>query len=578
MGVRGANVTFSSNVQALVVDIGHGYIRGGSVGECYPRSIWPSALGVGDGYDIFPLVYNSNSRYPRVKLLRHQDRDRQGRRSMMIDDRAYIRALRGTFGDPRVDDRRLINETIAMERQGGTSEFAARFGATPAHYDCWDEMNCNSLEASSCGSNNDNFNIDRVLKGLTRWNNVTSGMGEQTGGRPIFVVESNESNRKIREKQMELIMEQMNFPAVCFGQGSTLACYAFGVTNGFVIDIGAATTSFAIVEMERIVSFHEYIVGGDQVDALLHMLLSEIDSRTLQSILENPAYSMGRLTPDHINDSSLPASIATRLWQGEIASSHFHTQDLLKTLKEAVIHVAPCPIFLPNSPCASWYYDVIDALDSGWAVVDVMPQTRAWLPDGTMIVIDVNCDNDPLERVKHGAWRLPRGDHAVSKPISRNDEINLTSIKRLKNVAADSILATASEIIFDPCSVARRLPVDVGHFHGLYQSFKNMVSRHQLAGTHLIHNLIVVGGCANMFGFIDRLKYDFHLLPWDTTDGPYLRLITPMVKTNRSVASWIGGSILGSLSSMDKHWITAEEYLEHGTNICRRKGGFNLLP
>lgn len=38
-------------------------------------------------------------------------------------------------------------------------------------------------------------------------------------------------------------------------------------------------------------------------------------------------------------------------------------------------------------------------------------------------------------------------------------------------------------------------------------------------------------------------------------------------------AAWLGGSILGSLSSFSDMWVTKEEFMEHGPRIISRCSG-----
>jgi centractin len=72
----------------------------------------------------------------------------------------------------------------------------------------------------------------------------------------------------------------------------------------------------------------------------------------------------------------------------------------------------------------------------------------------------------------------------------------------------------------------------------------------------LFSNITLSGGSTMFRGFGDRLLNDMKRLgPKDTK----IRIYAP---PERKYSAWIGGSILGSLSTFKKMWITAEEYQE----------------
>ncbi|GBE59827.1 actin like ALP2a [Babesia ovata] len=588
--------SYRSAVQSLVVDIGHGYIRGGSAGESQPRCIWPSAVGGGDDYDVFPLVENSNYRCSQVRMLRRVLVNLSGDPLIEIDNNAYLRAIRGTFGDSRVPDRRLMNAAIARPSQIGYSATAVTMGITTAPRDCWDPFNCRSLSAShrKIFTKLDEVRFDRIVTGLNRWNNVSSGMGEQENARPLFVVESNQSSVAVREQQMELVMEQMNSPGIYFGQGSALACYAFGVKSGLVIDVGAATTSLGLVAEQGIYAFREHFVGGDHVDALMYMLLKECDKNTLNAVLHHPSYSLGTTLREHMNDEHLPRALATRIWQYEFDPKHFYIQEKLRALKESVIHAASSPIFSSDSPEDSRYSDIATALMPNEENAETASSAGAVLPDGTPMEIDREKRKQSQEKAKQTQEKAKQTQEKakqaknwmwpplqpISDPSHDNRESPRDSAKRLQNVAPDSVMALAAEILFDTPAIASRLPIDVGRFQGIYKSFEDMAIGEGLQSAEMFRNLVVVGGCANMPGFSQRLAHDFQHFSKEAqypVQGADYRLLNPVVKHNRSVSSWIGASILSSLSTFDTCWISSDEYREHGKNICRRKGTFNFI-
>ncbi|KAF2758161.1 actin-like protein-like protein 6A [Pseudovirgaria hyperparasitica] len=84
---------------------------------------------------------------------------------------------------------------------------------------------------------------------------------------------------------------------------------------------------------------------------------------------------------------------------------------------------------------------------------------------------------------------------------------------------------------------------------------------------HLLNNVVVTGASSFLPGFNDRLNAELQgMYP-----SPRIRLSAPGNTIERKYASWIGGSILGSLGSFHQMWISKKEYDEHGANIVEKR-------
>lgn len=76
-------------------------------------------------------------------------------------------------------------------------------------------------------------------------------------------------------------------------------------------------------------------------------------------------------------------------------------------------------------------------------------------------------------------------------------------------------------------------------------------------------NVVLSGGTTLMRGLVPRLEHE-------------LSKINPKVRTvrapdNRRYSAWIGGSILGSLSTIDSMYVTIDEYADYGGRIVNQK-------
>lgn len=62
-------------------------------------------------------------------------------------------------------------------------------------------------------------------------------------------------------------------------------------------------------------------------------------------------------------------------------------------------------------------------------------------------------------------------------------------------------------------------------------------------------------------GFPGRLNYDVSVRAPSNTK---VKVVAPILSTERRFASWVGGSILGSVGSFYDQWITHQEYTNQG--------------
>jgi actin-related protein len=81
----------------------------------------------------------------------------------------------------------------------------------------------------------------------------------------------------------------------------------------------------------------------------------------------------------------------------------------------------------------------------------------------------------------------------------------------------------------------------------------------------LYGNIVLSGGTTMFPGIADRLQREVTLLAPSTMK---IKIIAP---PERKSSTWIGGSILASLSTFQHMWISKEDYDESGPTIVHRK-------
>jgi centractin len=80
----------------------------------------------------------------------------------------------------------------------------------------------------------------------------------------------------------------------------------------------------------------------------------------------------------------------------------------------------------------------------------------------------------------------------------------------------------------------------------------------------LFANIVLSGGSTCFHGYGDKLLHELKTCVRDQK----IKIYAP---PERKYSTWIGGSILASLSTFKKMWVSAEEYAEYGPSIVHRK-------
>jgi len=132
-----------------------------------------------------------------------------------------------------------------------------------------------------------------------------------------------------------------------------------------------------------------------------------------------------------------------------------------------------------------------------------------------------------------------------------------------QSIALDSEQISPIEIMFQPS-----LDDTTTSCEGVPQSVSTCLNRcaKQLQ-KGLMANIIVAGGTTTMPQFMNRMASEIaHLLPGEFTQVPQMK------PDQRQFSVWIGGSILGNLSTFERLWVSATEYAEDSSAAIHRLG------
>jgi len=117
----------------------------------------------------------------------------------------------------------------------------------------------------------------------------------------------------------------------------------------------------------------------------------------------------------------------------------------------------------------------------------------------------------------------------------------------------------APEVLFHPELIGEE-------YAGTHECLVNSIQRTDLDLRKTLYGNIVLAGGSTLFpGFGDRLLNEVkHLAPKDIK----IKISAP---PERKYSTWMGGSILASLTTFKRMWISADEWEEDGAQVIHRK-------
>eukprot|EP01084_Bolivina_argentea_P231101 389812_1 len=103
--------------------------------------------------------------------------------------------------------------------------------------------------------------------------------------------------------------------------------------------------------------------------------------------------------------------------------------------------------------------------------------------------------------------------------------------------------------------------------------FEGIVERMKLELRNLTSGQLLIDGYLREYNKNKMLYDDVVNIIYKNMDAiyPAIRPIKIIAPSERKYSTWIGGSILSSLSTFDEMWITKSEYDECGPSIVHRK-------
>ena len=399
-----------------------------------------------------------------------------------------------------------------------------------------------------------------------------SSLNSQLHHHPLLLVERSYNPPPLRQALLELCMEELQMPAVFLGRDATLACYACGRTTGTVVDIGYSGTTVTPV--------HEGYVEPKGIRRL------PVGTRHMDdAICNNLDVLWNNKTPTTTPASSLPFVPYYQVQKYKRRADDIHTLTRLAVAQQcreegsgaAVLAVSDPGFTAPSKP-----FELPDG-----TIVDIPANQRFTVPN---VVFGQKDDGGVREEELAKLQKLltTRIQQADAQDVD-NDEDKEYFEQQYSEGASVGLLKRRQDAVKRKTSFSttwKHLQKACSPFlqaqqqdHLTSSPIPAMICEAAFAcdrdqQASLLGNVVLAGGGACL-GPTESALPDFVREHTETiihshTPGWRVKVLSPNM-AERSVCSWLGGSILGSLGTFHDMWITKKEYDEWGSAIVNRK-------
>ncbi|KAJ5076509.1 actin-7-related [Anaeramoeba ignava] len=161
---------------------------------------------------------------------------------------------------------------------------------------------------------------------------------------------------------------------------------------------------------------------------------------------------------------------------------------------------------------------------------------------------------DIKEKICYVAYNFDEEMNKEQKSIESNYELPDGNILTIGNERF-----RCPEALFNPSFMGREE-------YGIHEFiFGSIIKCDNDVQRDLFGNIVLSGGSSLFPGFAERIEAEMRML------APPSMRIQIVAPPERKYSVWIGGSILGSLSTFQQMWVIREEYEEFGSSIVLKK-------
>lgn len=417
-----------------------------------------------------------------------------------------------------------------------------------------------------------------------------SALGSNPENHPFLLAERSYNPPPLRQQIIECLFEEMRMPAVFLARDATLACYACGRTTGTVVDIGYGGTTVTPV-------YEGYVEQkGIRRSPIGTLELDQRIVKTLDHFAKKPFLPLYQVRRPGREKRADPFHLLARLHTAQQCREE-GAGAAVDTTNTAVAFAAPNAAFeLPDgqkvkipSPHRFAIANLLLGEDDDSAkhreeVCEARKKTFSdFITTASQYEEDTGDDDEtpqfteaaavgisapatrrgrrPSKRKSAAATAAAEAATASAKAAAEEEKKKRRSFKHRNLQKACAPYLQAQLDFLTPAPLASMV---------CDAAFR--CDRDQQA--QLLGNVILAGGGACLGpteeAVPDYLRAGVETILHVHTPGWRVKVLTPGVQ-ERSICSWLGGSILGSLGTFHDMWITRAEYEEYGTAIVNRK-------
>lgn len=533
-------------VDAIVVDIGHDTAKVGFAGSDMPKYLSDPYLGVYTDSKSNKKVYEESSQV----------------------DMRFTRASR---------DRKEEDSTAETSDAGATS---SHVGQLPKDYHLENPFQ----EGCSYMSNWDA--VQSLLEHAT-----TDALSTKASEHPFLVAEpsidrrsgngssndmnadgsgsNNDDSQSLgndRENLVELLFESLEVPATFLAKSVTLSCFANGRATGLVIDMGASRSTVVPVHEGYALDHAMYAspVAGDYLSAMLEYRMNMAKVHhfgTSPNRTPDQPIVVGRLERLKQVQQQLDPGTADRLMFRSRANVGQDMKETLCRVSDAtfiemenltiprVVYELPDGTSVSVGPERFITPEMLfsDVVPSNGAGPDGKGQKGAFMSLQGMVTHSIHsCEMDIRRDLWHNIILGGGGSMLDSLPQRLEKELSGIVSLGVSNIPAA-----------DPSD---RLVPTLPQPQALYDMVVKAYGKMNLNGARGFDK-----GTST-----DGLSGDLTTMVPAGMNPNKIKVIAAQANERR-ISAWLGGSILGSLSSFHEMWISKQEYHEIGPSIIDRK-------
>jgi actin-related protein len=431
---------------------------------------------------------------------------------------------------------------------------------------------------------------------------------------PLLLVERSYNPPAIRQQVLELLFEEMHVPAVFLAKDAVLACYACGRTTGTVVDMGYSGTTVTPVYEGYVeqAGIRRSPTGVKQVDTLILEQLEKLHTA-------GPIQPRYQVRNEKMGETSATATASTSATSKAVPRRQdaIHLAALLQVAQECREMGAGAAVNTTGNGATFSVPHKSFELPDG-TVVDVPSANRFAAAD--LILGGSSGDNNENTKRREKLLEEHRqqlGTYIATAEVAeeenendegeggadKDDAMDTTDEKYSESAAAGISKRRTKQgsggsggsgsKSSKKAATSTNKAFSNRHLQKACASYLQTLQSDQLTSSPvasmicdaayrcdrdqqaaLLGNVVLTGGGACMGpteqAVPDFLREQVEAIIHTHTPGWRVKVLAPGMQ-ERSVGSWLGGSILGSLGTFHDMWITKAEYEEWGSAIVNRK-------